>query len=716
MIAPVPLTDLFNPEDWVALLDVSLTGIHLVRPVYEPTGHAIVDFAIEYLNQAGQRMTGLGEQPGGTLLGRFPHALAEGIFHYYRRVFETGEQLTYETNYQADGLDNFFRFSARRSGAHLLVSFTDTSDQNRSVVEQALRESQTAERDARAEAERERALLQALLTQAPVAIGLFQGEEVRVTAANPLMAAIWGYTPAQVVGRPLVEGVPELRGQGFDDLLREVGRTQVPLSGTETPAVMRRDGELKTTYYNFVYQPLYNTAGEVLGVIDVAVDVTEQVLARQRVQALNEELTTLNQELWATNTALTDTQHELRQLNMELEARVFARTQALRHAQADTERQRHQLEAFLMQAPALLCVLSGPEFVFELVNPLYQQLFTGRQLLGLPLHEALPDMADTATAGILMQVYRTGQPYAATEQQLPIVRMLGGPVETRHFNLMYQARRNDQHEIDGLLIFATDVTEQVEARQQVQELNRQLAASNEELRATNRQLTHTNTDLDNFVYTASHDLRAPVANVQGLVQMLAALLPEVLRTDADIAPVLRHIQEALARLTRTLDLLTDVSRIQAEFTQAAIPVALAPVVEDVRRDLQPLLAQTAGELTLDLADCPALLFSEKNLRSLLFNLLSNALKYRHPDRPPRVRLSCAREGNWLRLRVQDNGLGLTAGQQTQLFGLFKRLHTHVEGTGVGLYMVRKMVENAGGTLTVESHVGVGATFTASFPC
>ncbi|WP_426059754.1 hypothetical protein [Hymenobacter sp. B1770] len=152
MSAPFPLADLFTPEDWLALPEVSLTGIHLVRPVYEPDGPAIVDFAIEYLNPAGQRMTGLVEQPGGTLLGRFPHALAEGIFQYCRRVFETGEPLTYETNYQADGLDNFFKFSARRSGAHLLVSFTDTSDHDRSAVEQALRDSQAAEQAARADA------------------------------------------------------------------------------------------------------------------------------------------------------------------------------------------------------------------------------------------------------------------------------------------------------------------------------------------------------------------------------------------------------------------------------------------------------------------------------------------------------------------------------------------------------------------------------------
>lgn len=118
---------------------------------------------------------------------------------------------------------------------------------------------------------------------------------------------------------------------------------------------------------------------------------------------------------------------------------------------------------------------------------------------------------------------------------------------------------------------------------------------------------------------------------------------------------------------------------------------------------------------MDVVECPTLLISEKNLRSLLYNLVSNALKYRHPDRPPVVRLSCRLEDGQRVLRVQDNGLGLSEGQQAKLFQLFGRLHTHAEGTGVGLYMVKKMVENANGALTVASREGEGTTFTASFP-
>jgi len=115
------------------------------------------------------------------------------------------------------------------------------------------------------------------------------------------------------------------------------------------------------------------------------------------------------------------------------------------------------------------------------------------------------------------------------------------------------------------------------------------------------------------------------------------------------------------------------------------------------------------------AGCPVVTFSEKNLRSVIYNLLSNALKYRSPERPLRVQLTCAQVGQRVQLRVQDNGLGLDERQQSRLFGLFQRLHTHVEGTGIGLYMVKKMVENVGGSITVQSQLGVGSTFTVYLP-
>jgi signal transduction histidine kinase len=118
---------------------------------------------------------------------------------------------------------------------------------------------------------------------------------------------------------------------------------------------------------------------------------------------------------------------------------------------------------------------------------------------------------------------------------------------------------------------------------------------------------------------------------------------------------------------------------------------------------------------LEVADCPPFPLSEKNLRSVVYNLLSNALKYHSPERRPLVRLRAWCEDQHLLLTVQDNGLGLDPASQQKLFGMFQRLHDHVEGSGIGLYMVKRVIENAAGRIEVQSELNVGSTFLVYLP-
>ncbi|RZK56787.1 MAG: HAMP domain-containing histidine kinase [Hymenobacter sp.] len=175
------------------------------------------------------------------------------------------------------------------------------------------------------------------------------------------------------------------------------------------------------------------------------------------------------------------------------------------------------------------------------------------------------------------------------------------------------------------------------------------------------------------------------------------------------------MQQAVTRFLQTIGHLTDISRLQYATTEQPEAVVLADLVEAVRLDLGPLLASTHGQLLLDLAECPVVYFSPKNLRSILYNLLSNALKYRHPDRDPVVRIRASRAPDQVVLEVHDNGLGLSGNQQSRLFALFQRLHTHVEGSGVGLFMLKRIVDNAGGQIAVNSQPGTGSTFTITLP-
>jgi signal transduction histidine kinase len=273
----------------------------------------------------------------------------------------------------------------------------------------------------------------------------------------------------------------------------------------------------------------------------------------------------------------------------------------------------------------------------------------------------------------------------------------------------------------------TEVTRQREAEEALHRLAQELAATNEELQTANEeiqaaneelsqsnlQLTRINDDLDNFVYAASHDLKAPILNIEGLLKRLDRQFSAETRQNPAVGQIYQFLYGSVDRFKTTIGDLTQVARIAKEGTEDVWAIAPAEVLEEVIQDLQPQIGETRAQVETQL-DCQPVLFSRKNLKSVFYNLLSNALKYRSPDREPRVKISCRPEEGYQVLTVQDNGLGMDMRQEDKIFALFKRLHAHVEGTGIGLYIVKKMVENAGGKIQVESQVGVGSTFRVYF--
>jgi sigma-B regulation protein RsbU (phosphoserine phosphatase) len=256
--------------------------------------------------------------------------------------------------------------------------------------------------------------------------------------------------------------------------------------------------------------------------------------------------------------------------------------------------------------------------------------------------------------------------------------------------------------------------ELLRAKQLADEQRAQLAQANAALREKNDLLTRTNADLDTFIYTASHDLRVPITNIEGLLTLLGSELPAEVRQGPEVAHILTLMKTSVDRFTATIHQLTDVIQLQQSQALPAEAVDLATLFDAVCLDLAPQLP-AAAQLTVGVDQCPRLFFAPKHLRSILYNLLSNGLKYCHPGRPPVIQVRCHRAGPLVHLEVADNGLGLSETQQGQLFGLFQRLHNHVEGSGIGLYTVKRIVENAGGTITVQSQPGVGSTFTITLP-
>lgn len=240
-----------------------------------------------------------------------------------------------------------------------------------------------------------------------------------------------------------------------------------------------------------------------------------------------------------------------------------------------------------------------------------------------------------------------------------------------------------------------------------------LAEAKKYLNEQNEELNRINQDLDTFVYVASHDLKAPVLNIEGLVTALTETLGEAAKM-GDVRNIINLIGSSIVRFKNTISDLTEVSKVQKEISTRPEKILLRSFIDDVKDELREMIVLTEAEITVQVADDLDLCFSRKNFHSIVYNLLSNALKYRSPDRRPEIHLNIEPLEDCVLLSVKDNGLGIDAKNISKIFLMFERLHGHVEGSGIGLYIVKRIMENSAGKIEVESEVGRGSTFKLFF--
>jgi PAS domain S-box-containing protein len=235
---------------------------------------------------------------------------------------------------------------------------------------------------------------------------------------------------------------------------------------------------------------------------------------------------------------------------------------------------------------------------------------------------------------------------------------------------------------------ATNIHEQVEKQEELQRINE---------------------ELDNFVYTASHDLKTPILNIEGLLQLLQLKAPA--GEHQEILTIYGLMDKSIHKLKDTIHDLADISRIQREPATELHWVVLPELIEEFKENNLLELEATHAVIETQLEAEEICCFSRKHLRSLLDNLLGNALKYRDPGRRLHILIRSQLIDDEYAISISDNGIGIRPEHQEKVFDMFKRFHQHASGTGVGLYIVKRVVEKYGGQITVESTPGKGSTFT-----
>ncbi|MDO1444684.1 ATP-binding protein [Rhodocytophaga aerolata] len=230
-----------------------------------------------------------------------------------------------------------------------------------------------------------------------------------------------------------------------------------------------------------------------------------------------------------------------------------------------------------------------------------------------------------------------------------------------------------------------------------------------ELELTNTRLAHRNVDLDSFVFTASHDLRAPINHIESLLNFLQE---EIKGQQEGVALYMELLHKSIVDLQTTLQDLTTVTEIHSG--EKAEHINLVDVIEEVKVAHHKLIQETNASIQVGLG-VAFLPIPKRHAKSLVYNLFSNALKFRSKDRPLIIRICSNLKQNKIHLSFSDNGIGIKKEDQDKVFMIFKRFNPEIAGRGVGMYLVKRIIDLNEGEIYLESQENAGTTFHIEFP-
>ena len=275
------------------------------------------------------------------------------------------------------------------------------------------------------------------------------------------------------------------------------------------------------------------------------------------------------------------------------------------------------------------------------------------------------------------------------------------------FNLMAQELEDLTYKVDNL---NHEIAEREKAQKLVEVANGQLAHFNEELSQTAHKLEQANQELKDFVYIASHDLREPLRKISSFGGMLKESLEGKLSPDDN--ENMKFMIDGAERMTKMIEGLLMYSRLGTQESSFE-EVDLNEAVEQIKElEVAKTLEETKGIIDVP-QTLPTIYANPIQIRQVFQNLISNGIKYHAPGVQPRIEITSLAEGDdKVRINIKDNGIGIEEKYFTEIFKMFRRLHSRreYEGTGIGLSICKKIVEKHKGTIGIESEPGKGSTF------
>jgi PAS domain S-box-containing protein len=378
----------------------------------------------------------------------------------------------------------------------------------------------------------------------------------------------------------------------------------------------------------------------------------------------------------------------LRSINKELDKRVGEQTRVIRDRLAE-------LETLYAKLSVALCFLDT-DLRFVRVNDKFASIrgSSVQAHLAQPLRAMIGDEWANTVEPLYRRVLLTGEPILEYE----ITGPSAGSGAARFWSISCSPVATDG-QVLGVQVVMQDITERKRAEQSLNE--------------SNTSLRRANADLEQFAFSASHDLQEPLRNVAIYSQLLKKQFGGVLGPAGD-----EYIGYTIQGALRMQQLVSDLLRyMQASFSDAALahPVSANDALTQALANLHIGIVESNAAITY--SELPTVRMRKVHLVQLLQNLVSNAIKYRGQEQL-RIEISAVpHQGDYWLFSVKDNGIGIDPQYHQQVFGIFKRLHGQEQypGTGIGLAICRRIVEQHGGRIWIESAPDEGATFLLTLP-
>lgn len=451
---------------------------------------------------------------------------------------------------------------------------------------------------------------------------------------------------------------PLVHRQGFVMAIFQVDQSGTPNAGE----VAVFDEQSYRDQYILDLEAQLRTAKETLKATNELLDASNE-----NMQSYNEELISANEEMQSTNEEMQSVNEELHTINSDSEQK----NKELLELNDDLNNYfRSNVNGQLFVNRDLLLMKYSPGAV--------HQINLRETDIGRPLHHISNNIKFNSIIGDIEAVIAQGT-------------VLTRVIETndgRWYQLMTMPYLQADNVTAGAIITFNDITE--------------LKTLQLELDERNESLQLINADLENFVHIASHDLLGPLGNVELGITIMNQKI-----TDPALNEYLQIINRSIKKFSSLIKDIGHIAKVENS-PIGAEPIDLNGVLDEIEWGLENKIIGAGVVILRDLG-VMNLMFSRNNLRSILYNLISNAIKFRSAE-PPTILIHTRKEGEYMVLSVSDNGIGMEKANIEKIFALHGRIDHQIEGNGIGLYLTKRIVSAAKGRITVESEPGKGSRF------